>query len=119
VINPIKITIEAFQLHEPLFQSSKACHLHYCYVLSAFEYLFMEADEECLVTFMRPSQARNTGNPLYKWPNPEDKIWLQVTDILCNLRELMKVGRSGRSYEIILNFLPKRRTNCLIYRIST
>lgn len=59
-----------------------------------------EADEECLVTFMRPSQARNTRNPLYKWPNPEDKIWLQVTDILCNLREPMKVGRSGRSYEI-------------------
>ena len=54
-----------------------------------------DIDEAYQVTFMRPIQARNTGNPLYK----KDKIMLQVTDILCNLREPMKVGRSGRSYE--------------------
>ncbi|XP_071164971.1 uncharacterized protein [Mytilus edulis] len=59
-----------------------------------------ETDKECQVNFLRPSQGRNTGNPLYKWPNPEDKIWLQVTDILCNIREPNKVGRSGRSFEI-------------------
>ena len=59
-----------------------------------------DIDEAYQVIFMRPIQARNTGNPLYKWRNPKDKIWLQVTDILCNLKEPMKVGRSGRSYEI-------------------
>ena len=59
-----------------------------------------KGDETCHFKFMRKSQGRTIGNPLFKWPTPEDKLWRPFTDILCNLQEPMKVGRGGRSYEI-------------------
>ncbi|CAC5378777.1 unnamed protein product [Mytilus coruscus] len=59
-----------------------------------------ENDNEYLVTFMRPSQGKNTGHSLYVWPSNEDELWVKRDDILCEIHEPVKVGRSGRSYAI-------------------
>lgn len=57
-------------------------------------------DNECLVTFMLPSQGKNTGNQVYKWPSTADDLWVKPADLLCELTEPEKVGMSGRSYAI-------------------
>lgn len=51
-----------------------------------------EEDGELLITFLQPCKKTLPGTrPLYKWPTNE---------ILCNVSEPSKHGRSGRSFEI-------------------
>ena len=40
----------------------------------------------------------NQGNPLYKWPSNEDQLWLKHSNLLYDVQESEKVGRSDRSY---------------------
>ncbi|CAC5379205.1 unnamed protein product [Mytilus coruscus] len=49
---------------------------------------------------MSASQGKNTGHSLYVWPSNADELWVKRDDILCEIHEPVKVGRSGRSYAI-------------------
>lgn len=44
--------------------------------------------------------TRNASRPLCKWPANHDELWVKSNEILCNVSEPCKHGKSGRSFEI-------------------
>lgn len=50
------------------------------------------------IHFMEESQAK-TGTT-YKWPNPEDDLWVTRNSILCSIEAPMPLGRSQRSFKL-------------------
>ena len=57
-----------------------------------------EEDKEAYVTFMVADKSRT---PLiFSWPNYEDKVWVKLNHILCEVSPPTPIGKSERSYKL-------------------
>ena len=54
-------------------------------------------DKDCKVTFMRRTKDQNTS---FKWPATVDELWVNFSDIICQIDEPIPLGRSGRSFSV-------------------
>lgn len=61
-------------------------------------------DKDCKVTFMRRTKDQNTS---FKWPAPVDELWVNFSDIICQIDEPIPLGRSGRSFRLNPESLEK------------
>lgn len=59
-----------------------------------------ETDEDCKISFMLRHDFHGGKAPSFKWPKPADEIWVKFHDIILNIKEPARVGRSGRSFSI-------------------
>ena len=53
-----------------------------------------EESKEVEVKFMAKAKS------MYKWPQPEDRIWVKDKDILCGVKSLIPSGKSQRLYKM-------------------
>lgn len=55
-------------------------------------------DGEVHLTFMSKSNTKSMVT--YKWPRPEDDLWVKPCDIVMEIEPPMAIGRSQRAYTI-------------------
>ncbi|KAH3885867.1 hypothetical protein DPMN_009865 [Dreissena polymorpha] len=51
-------------------------------------------DEDIEMTFLQQSKD------LFRWPRKEDKIWIDFTDVICQVSEPVTTGRPQRTFKL-------------------
>ncbi|MES9884687.1 MAG: hypothetical protein ABW185_27905 [Sedimenticola sp.] len=56
-----------------------------------------EDDHDVNVSFMAAASAASV-KPKYKWPKPDDTLWVSSSDIICEVPVPLATGRSERTF---------------------
>ena len=59
-----------------------------------------EADRDYLVSFMKKINIQDKTKLAFKWPVPPDELWVKHRAIILKISQPLKIGRSGRSFQL-------------------